>query len=319
MNNFINGNLLWIGLILLTKVLILPPSHVQAQTSLQIESSSQTVPGSHFKKVVWIVFENTDFKKVMEQKDFFRISQYGASMTQMIASTHPSQGNYIAMIAGSTLGVRNDSPIDLNAFHLGDLLERKGLSWRVYAEDYPGNCFTGKSSKNYVRKHIPFMSFINVTRDPRRCTFIESDQNFNSDFTSGNLPNFSMYVPNLINDGHDTNVDYAGRWLIARFGNLLTHPEALKDILFILTFDESSLFSYSNQIYTVLIGSQVIPGSQFSSKIGHAALLKLIEDEYGLGNLGREDSASPSITGIWKSSLSNRLMYLKNFSNSFGE
>lgn len=300
MKKFINANLLRMGLVLLTTVLMLLPSQSPAQVPLQIESSSQTVPGSHFKKVVWIVFENTDFKKVMEQKDFFRISQFGASMTQMIASTHPSQGNYIAMIAGSTLGVTSDSPIDLNAFHLGDLLERKGLSWRVYAEDYPGNCFTGKKSKNYVRKHVPFMSFINVTRDPKRCAFIESDQNFNSDFTSRNLPNFSMYIPNLINDGHDTNVDYAGRWLTAKFGNLLTHPEALEDILFIITFDESGFFSLSNQIYTVLIGSQIIPGSQFSSKIGHAALLKLIEDEYGLGNLGREDSTSPSITGIWK-------------------
>ncbi len=300
MNKFIYGNLIWLGLIFLTIVLSLPPSHAQAEVPLQITSSFQTAPGSRFKKVVWIVFENADYKKVMEQKDFFRISQYGASMTQMFASTHPSQGNYITMIAGSTLGVRNDSPIDLNAFHLGDLLERKGLSWRVYAEDYPGNCFTGKKSKNYVRKHVPFMSFINVTRNPSRCAFIENDQNFNSDFTSGNLPNFSMYIPSLTNDGHNTNVDYAGRWLTARFGNLLTHPEALREILFILTFDESSLFSPSNQIYTVLVGSQIIPGSQFSPKIGHAALLKLIEDEYGLGNLGREDSTSPSILGIWK-------------------
>ncbi len=79
----------------------------------------------------------------------------------------------------------------------------------------------------------------------------------------------------------------------------MSHPENLKDTLFILTFDESD-GNNNNQVYTVLIGDQVNRGFQNNQKINHVSLLKLIEDEYGIGNLGRDDAKSITIQGIWK-------------------
>lgn len=252
-----------------------------------------------FKKVVWVIFENTNYQSAMKQADFMKIGQSGSLFTNMQAETHPSQGNYIAMVAGSVLGVKNDKPVDLGANHIGDLLEKSGMDWRVYAENYPGGCFTGAVSGKYVRKHVPFMSFTNVSRDKARCLKIQNESNFFSDFNAGTLPEFSMYIPNIDNDGHDTDINFAGRWLTSKFGSLFATPSALGDTLFIITFDENE-GTPGNQIYTAFVGANVIAGSTNTQALNHTAILKMIEDELHLGDLGRGDAGSPEITGIWK-------------------
>ena len=136
--------------------------------SIQVPAQSN----SHFKKVVYIVFENEDYAPVLSQPDFARYSALGASFTQFLAEAHPSQGNYIAMIAGSTLGVLNDRNYDLDKPHLGDQLEARGMDWKNYVEGYPGNCFTGPTQGTFARKHAPFLSFITVTNNPDRCAKI---------------------------------------------------------------------------------------------------------------------------------------------------
>lgn len=265
--------------------------------SLNVYSSQNQ---THFKKVVWITFENENFDPVMNQTDFAQYAGQGVLLSQLMAETHPSQPNYISMIAGSALGVPDDKNIDLSANHIGDLLENKNLDWRVYAESYPENCFAQPRAGDFVRKHVPFLSFVNVTRNPQRCAKIRNEKNFQSDFRNDTLPAFTMYVPNMKNDGHDTSVDFAGKWLTKNFGYILNHPENLKDYLFVITFDESGSKSGSNKVYTVLIGNNIIKGSNNTQPLSHIALLKMIEDEFGLGNLGRYDVSAPVVENIWK-------------------
>ena len=272
-----------------------------ATITISFQAAHAQLPrNSHFKKVVYIIFENENYEPVVVQPDFARFAKLGALFTKMRAEVHPSQGNYIAMVAGSAYGITSDSNVDLPHRHIGDLLENAGKDWRVYAEEYPGNCFTGKRSGKYVRKHNPFMSFTNVTSNPKRCAKIESDARFFQDYANGTLPEFSMYIPNMDNDGHDTTIDFAGKWLTTRFGSILSNPAALGDVLFIVTYDESDLSSAKNEIYTVAIGAQIAAGSQNSQTLNHPALLKMIEDEFKIGNLGKDDLSAPIISGIWK-------------------
>ena len=256
--------------------------------------------GSRFKKVIWVVFENTSYEAALKQPDFALATQQGALFTALTASTHPSLGNYIAMIAGSTFGIHSDNPVDLTDSHLGDLLEKSGRDWRVYAENYPGNCFTGKNSGTYVRKHNPFISFVNISKNSKRCQNIVGSDQFDLDLSGNKLPEYSMYLPNLRNDGHDTGVDFAGKYLTAKFGKLLSSPASLKDLLFVITFDESESSAPTNQVFTAIIGGSVIAGSKNNQSIDHTALLKLIEEEFSLGSLGQSDSRAPTLTGIWK-------------------
>ena len=117
---------------------------------------AQEVTSSKFKKVVWVVFENTNYQNVMKQPDFANITKLGATLQKMSGETHPSQGNYVAMVAGSVMGVANDKNIDIAGNHIGDLLEKANLNWHVYAEDYPGNCYTGAKSGKYAAGSDPY-------------------------------------------------------------------------------------------------------------------------------------------------------------------
>jgi hypothetical protein len=92
-----------------------------------------------------VIFENTNYEDAMDQPFFKKLATLGTNLTNFFALTHPSQGNYIGLTSGSLNGVKNDNPIDLNVTNVIDLLESRGISWKVYAEDYPGNCFLGKS------------------------------------------------------------------------------------------------------------------------------------------------------------------------------
>ncbi len=253
----------------------------------------------HFQKVLVIVFENTDFGDALKQPYFNSLVKEGSLLTNYHALTHPSQGNYISMIAGSLLGVRDDKPVDLSGNHLGDLLEEKGKSWKAYAEDYPGQCFLGKTSGRYARKHVPFLSFTNVTSHADRCARVVNASEFSRDVANGNLPDYSLYIPNLDNDGHDTGVAYGDKWLRKNMDAFLHSKDFPKDLLVVITFDESSHNS-DNKIYMLLWGNSVLPGSTSASNYNHYNLLRTIEDNLLLGSLGRNDQTAVSFSGIWK-------------------
>lgn len=263
----------------------------------QLSLAGPTAP--HFSKIIYIIFENEDQKNVISNSYFKSLADKGANFTNMKAETHPSQGNYIAMVAGSTHGVTDDSNTDINVAHLGDLLENKNKTWKTFAEGYPGNCYTDSSSGKYARKHVPFLSFVNVTNSASRCAKIVSEKTFFSDWKSGKLPDFSMYVPDLNNDGHDTHIDYAAAWLKKNFTTAFNDAAMMKDTLIVLTYDESSYFG-GNKIYNVFLGPMIKPGSSNGTAHTHYSLLKMIEDEWSLGSLNQQDASAPAITGIWK-------------------
>lgn len=256
--------------------------------------------GPRFKRVMVVVMENTDYNEALSLPFFTALAKRGTLFSQFRAETHPSQPNYIAMIAGDTMGVTSDFSANIDGTHLGDLLERKGLDWRVYAENYPGNCFLGSSSGKYVRKHVPFLSFKNVQTNQARCAKIVNSNAFPRDVNTNHLPAFSMYIPNLLNDGHDTGAAFADKWLSATFGPLVSNQNFMRDTLLIVTFDESEKLTPGNQIYTVFIGANVAPGTLNSTPTNHYSMLRTIEDNFGLGTLGRNDAKTPGVLGIWK-------------------
>jgi hypothetical protein len=252
-----------------------------------------------FQKVIWIVMENTNQKDALKQPFFAELNKRGAFLSKMGGEWHPSQPNYIAMVAGSIMGVLLDFNITLNDRHLGDLLESHGRTWKAYAEGYPGNCYLGAQSGNYVRKHVPFLSFKNIQEDPARCANVVNADQFDKDLANNSLPNYSFYTPDLNNDGHNTSSAFAAQALEKRFGSLIRNPEFLKDTLFIVTFDESETY-FGNSIYTALVGANVIPGIVNTQRLNHVALLRMIEDEWNLGSLNRFDRYARVVDGIWR-------------------
>lgn len=262
--------------------------------------SISTYAGTRFNKVVTIVFENTHRDKVLKQADFAKFAKMGALLYDLRAATHPSQPNYIMMVAGDTFGVNSNRNYDLINPNIADLLEQKGLTWKAYSEGFPGNCFLGANSGRYARKHSPFMSFVQITENPKRCANNQTLEQFFVDMKNKQLPNYSFIVPNLDNDAHDTDIDFAGRWLTQNFGPMLEAASQSGDTLFVLTFDEDNGSSPTNNVYTVLIGSAVKAGVINKQVLNHGSLLRMYEDEFHLNRLGTTDVTSPIIEGIWK-------------------
>ncbi len=260
----------------------------------------QSPPNYKFKKMMIVIFENTDYQGALDQPFFAKLARDGVLFPSFFAETHPSQGNYIALVTGDTYGVFHDFPVNLDAKHIGDLIEEKGKSWKIYLEDYPGDCFMGSSSGKYVRKHNPFISMKNIQQNSTRCTsHLVNAMALQADIQSGNLPDFSIYVPNMDHDGHDTGVAYADRWFSSTFSPLIQDRHFIQDLLLITTFDERESAG-KNQIYTAFYGDSVLPGARFVNRADHYSLLRLAEDALGLGGLGKKDAQAALITGIWK-------------------
>ena len=253
-----------------------------------------------FEKVFTIVFENGNYGAAMKQPFFAKVAASGALLRNMHAVVHPSQANYIAMISGSMNGVVGDGSQNVTAASLVDLLQARGLSWKVYAEGYPTNrCFTGSSTGRYVRKHNPFISFTNVQHDPSLCAHIVNASELDNDVATGTLPTYSFYVPDLSNDGHDTGVAYADHYFSKKFGPLFSSPVFMSKMLVIATFDEND-GSSGNQIYTALLGDSVTPGTINDENLNHYNVLRTIEDTLGLGSLRLNDLTATPISGVWR-------------------
>ncbi len=266
-----------------------------------VSSLSLAAPksGRHFDRAIFVIFENENYSSVISEPFFKELAQKGANFTDFRAITHPSQANYIALTSGATHRVLGDIATDLNVSNIADLLEAKGLSWRVYAEDYPGNCYTGDRSGDYVRKHNPFISYVGIQKSSARCDLIVNAKQFDQDAASGALPHYIFYVPNMKNDGHDTSVAYADKWYRKQFAGYLNDQQFMTNTILISTFDESGL-RLKNQIYTSIVGPDVKPGN-YSETLNLYSLLRLVEDNWNLGNLGREDATAPSIPEkIWR-------------------
>jgi acid phosphatase len=281
---------------LLLAVLFAAPAFAARQRAV-------TPPGagmSEVRRVFVVILENEEEGVALQQPFLAALAARGALLRNYHAVAHPSQPNYIALVAGSTYSIANDNPVTLDVEHLGDLLELRGISWKVYAEDYPGACYLGVQNGAYVRRHLPFLSFADIQNDPRRCAeHIVNAVQLDDDVAAHALPRFALYVPNVIHDGHDTSVAVADAWLQARFEPLLADPSFAAGLLFIVVFDEGKLTG-PNIVYCSFSGAGVRPGSVSDASYDHYSLLRTIEELLHAATLGRFDAHAAVIDDIWR-------------------
>jgi acid phosphatase len=258
-------------------------------------------------KVVLMILENTDASDAESDKLPFlsRIRKEGAYLANYHAVAHPSQPNYVALISGSTQGVPGDLSTRLDRPHLGQFLS----SWKVYAEGYPnGQCDTRTKIGEYVRRHVPFLSFADVQDNKNNlCTdHISNLKQFFKDAELHQLPDFSMVIPNLKHDAHDWPINKADAWLNKQFTPLLNQPDFKKQVIFIVTFDENGthwpyLFKNNNRVYTAIWGSQVRTGYISNKPYSHYSLLHTLETLFKIKPMTKLDANAPIINDVWQS------------------
>jgi len=246
-----------------------------------------------FERVFIIVLENQPLKEVIKDGHMQDLMKRGTILADYNALINPSQPNYFALTAGDTRGCENDEHIDVSGRFIVDLLEEKGISWKAYMEDYPGNCFSGAEYGKYRRKHNPFVSFGHVRHNATLCSKIVNAAELKLDVAVNALPRYSFYTPNMDNDGHDTSTEFASHWLKRFLKPLLASPNFMRNTLVVVTYDEG--IKPDNKIYTLLLGDMVPSGHLDNTFLTHYSLLRLIEEQFSLSDLGRGDVTAPRI------------------------
>ena len=269
-----------------------------------------SVRGKNFQQWGFLVLENTDYETAESNPTFQEIQNLNNNrlLSQYFAVEHPSLPNYLATIAGTTFGVKDDrSPATYNFTgpSILDLLDQKGVSWKMYAEEYPGNCYTGATNgvpHQYAAKHVPVLYFRDITTNPSRCANVVPATQFQSDIDSGSLPQWWYYVPDLNNDGHDTDTTYVANYLESEWLQRFKNKAFTKDLAMVMTYDEAETYGAPNHVYAVAIGDALKPipgGHEDSTAYTHYSLMKTVEDNWGLGSLNRNDTAATAIkTGV---------------------
>ncbi|KAJ2968363.1 hypothetical protein NUW54_g13241 [Trametes sanguinea] len=238
----------------------------------------------------------------------FTLSKQGVLFDQFYALTHTSEPNYIGVVGGDFFGAFNDAfyHIPENISTVVDLLEAKNISWASYQENMPYDGFTGFSytQTNYLnnqgqytyyeRKHNGLISFDSVANVTDRALRIRNFNDFANDLKANDIPQWNFITPNLVNDAHDTTIDFAADWLNFWLVPLLEDPNFNSNrTIILLTFDETETFSINNRIYTLALGNGVpkeLRGTTDSTFYTHYSALSTVEANWGLGALGRGDT-----------------------------
>ncbi|UJR07861.1 hypothetical protein I4U23_012144 [Adineta vaga] len=256
--------------------------------------------------------ENRGYDQTLSSPAWKSIIQSSAWLTGMYAITHPSQPNYVSMIAGSTLNCKDNNYFSTNETTIIDLFNRAGVSWKSYQENYTSfpvttspNCNDAMELSNglYVRRHNPFMFSAAVRNSTTECEKIVNADQLAIDLATQQLPQFSFYTPNIRNDAHDTDLTYGGNYLKNWLNMHLNDSNFTRGTLLIVTFDEDeSNAGQTNHIPALLWGPDYLySGISISGTFNHYSLTKLLEENWDLGNLGRKDVTASSLMDIWRS------------------
>jgi hypothetical protein len=270
-----------------------------------------------YDHVVIVVEENKNYEEIIGNTRAPYINNVlkkeGASLTQMYAEEHHSEGNYFWLFSGSNQKVGYVDKIPASTFktsNLGEELIRTGHSFKGYSEGLPEVGSLVERQGLYARKHTPWISFSNV---PNGKTIADSSnlrfpEDFPSDFNQ--LPTVAFVIPNLINDMHDgkspSAIAAGDKWLRKNMDAYYQWAKQHNSLL-IVTFDENSEFTFTggitnpsdgdgrkrNRIATIIAGAHIKPGEYAEDKgVTHVNLLRTLEAMYKLNKSGAQQWAA---------------------------
>jgi phosphatidylinositol-3-phosphatase len=218
---------------------------------------------------------------------------------------------------------------------LANQLEDKHLTWTGYMEDMQSNCghpelgqrdnhVFATQNTQYATRHNPFMYFHSIIDHPTCAEHVVPLTHLDNDLKSiATTPNLSFITPNLCHDAHDGEsvlcpgggLIAANRFLPSVVNKILAAPAFKQDGMLIITFDEGtdtvaccSEPTGPNTVApgrngpgggrtgTLIISPFVKPGTVNDRPYNHYALLRSLEDLFGLDHLGF--AAEPGLNGF---------------------
>jgi acid phosphatase len=223
----------------------------------------------------------------------YAFARQHAYATDYRAIRHPSLPNYIAIAAGSTLGVADDagpSAHRLRATNVFRQAAQHGKRAKVYADAMPHRCAL-TNSREYAVRHNPWTYFV---RDLASCRKhdVPADR-LAQDAAAGHLPNVGFVIPDLIHDAHDGTLGQADGWISARIHALTSGPDWRSGRLAIVVTADEDDNHHGNRVLTIVATS----GQQHRvvrTALSHYSLTGFLEDAIGARHL-RHAHTAPSL------------------------
>jgi hypothetical protein len=243
------------------------------------------------------------------------IGPAGALLTQMYATTHPSDPNYLAVSGGSTFGWLTNPIVGIDKIagpNLGDRLEAAGKTWKGYASGMSGDCdLTYHDTSRggyYLPDDEPFMLYADVVRSPSRCAAHDQPMTqFGKDLRSAaTTPDFVWFAANDYQDMELGGVAAGDSWLARTLPQIFDSPAwRTQRSLLILSWDESYAKEFGpdfpNHITTYVLSSHGIVRAGYASAVRYTdySLAATIEDALGLRPLTSNDAYAQPLSDIW--------------------
>lgn len=300
----------------------------------------------YFTNVVWIMMENTNQADLNgftsgNSSYYNTLQQTYSSMSSFgYESISGSLPNYLASFAGfMVLGSSCDSsPPTCGTTSKPNIIDRLAssqLSWKGYFEGMPdpnvcSGGGQGDGGTKYITHHNPFTYFTDITGNSTRCAQVIQagsyaglpscsngnlaipasttvGSNLINDLNAAAPPNFSFYVPNNCDNGHDGKSlgDRIGngnnylKVLVAEILATTAFNSATLHPLIMITFDEGEDNSITEPLYAVALGPAARNNFVVSSTMNHYSILATLEKNWHMASLNvtGNDATANDMTG----------------------
>ncbi len=233
-------------------------------------------------KVLVVIEENHSLQQMSTSMPYaFSLAKKYGYASNYTALTHPSLPNYIAIAAGSKLGVTNDAaPSDHKLTQTSVFKQAldNGKTAGVFADGMKGNCALTDGGSKYLVRHNPWTYFVN---ERAQCAKFDRPTNaFAGAVKSGSLPNVGMLIPNSCNDAHNCPLKTADNWFKTQMQTVFSGPDWKSGhLVVVLTADEDDKKS-DNKVLTVVM-SPSLSGSNVTAHLTHYSLSRLLSEVSG--------------------------------------
>ena len=209
---------------------------------------------------------------------------------------HPSEPNYLWMIAGENFGILDDNDpgshhLDSKS-HLADQLEARGLTWKTHQESMGDPCGL-TSHGRYAAKHNPFVYFDDVTgwdgtafHPEARCNAHVVDYSeLDADIANKKLARYVFITPNLDNDMHDGSIAQGDAWLATEIPKLQATDAYKHGGVIFLLWDEGGGTPAGDDPAFIAISPNAVPGMVSQADYDTSSYLKTVENILGVEEL----------------------------------
>lgn len=270
-------------------------------------TATDTVPSPEWQGTVFtIVMENKSQSDILGNKAAPFINSLAAQNAVAAGYrdnlVHPSEPNYIWMVAGENFGVLDDNdPISHHldsTSHIADQLEAAGLTWKEYAESMGQPCgVTGQYP--YQPKHNPFVYFNDINgwdgnafHPEARCNeHVVDYSQLDADLASNQVPKYVFITPNMIHDMHDGSVADGDKWLSQEVPKILGSEAFNNGGVLFLTWDEGGGYPQSDDPPMIVISPHAKRGYVSQTSFNASSYLKTVQTILGLQSLPCDPNA----------------------------